>query len=66
MRKRDCKVFGKAGELEKHKENYSTRCVHALLYNWEIKNYILGEQCELTEGESKKLDGQDIDEKRID
>jgi len=56
----------KAGELDKYKEKDMTEYVYKLLYNWGMKEYVLAEQSELTEAESKELNDQFVEEREID
>lgn len=58
------KLF-KNGELVKYQEKDSTEYIYALLYNWGMKDYVLVEQRELTEDESKELNNEFIDEKDL-
>lgn len=56
----------KAGELEKYKEQDTTKYVYALLYNWGKKEYIEEERRLLTEEEQKEVNGQLFDELDLD
>lgn len=63
---KDAMTLFKNGDLDKYKEIDSTEYIYALLFNWGKGDYVLKEQRELTEDESKQLNKKLIEEIEIE